>query len=288
MLLARTSHTRGHTNCKGITCFRLQLSLLVRLLISLTQVRTMQPIYTICDLHAPSISTMVKQLGSTVLRMPSGAPTPSWARSLHVPTFYKLRLLKLTQFEKLLFLDNDVIVQKNVDALLSDVPAPAMVFQAIAQGLNSGVMLLRPDAQLAQRAEQLLLSPHNRTRDGGDQEVWELLWVGAEVHELPITYNARVYLRIVETDWVPRAAIVHTVDRWWNSTLAAPAWQAIGQFCRGINTSAGAAIISGQLSLPESKISTEHDMTASEWLAGCAKFLDSHLFRTSQLVSGIR
>ena len=144
LLWTRSSKTKGANGCRGLVCYEMQLSLLARLLHSLAAVHTKVPIHTIVDVQTPAITKVLVRLGTKLLPLPGGAPTPH-GQPYHAPTFGKLRLLKLVHFKRILFFDNDIIVRQNVDQLLLHGPAPAVVFQVLAQGLNSGVMLLRPD-----------------------------------------------------------------------------------------------------------------------------------------------
>ena len=61
----------------------------------------------------------------------------------------------------------------------------------------------------------MLAAPRNRTRDGGDQELWELAWRGRTVYELPLKFNARLYIPIAERKWGPKVVAFHSVDREW-------------------------------------------------------------------------
>ena len=215
MLLMRNGkQSRGANGCSALRCFEMQLGLLVRLLRSLASVRTTVPIQTLVDPHTPAVASLLEGLGIAILPLPTGPLAPAWASPYHAPTFAKLRLLRLHQFEKVLFLDNDVNASRNLDELLLHGPTPAMVFQVLAQGLNSGVMLLAPDASLADRADALMRATRNRTRDGGDQEVWELLWASTRtvVYELPLAFNTRPFIRLTRGA-ASGVLAYHSVDR---------------------------------------------------------------------------
>ena len=121
---------------------------------------------------------------------------PSWATPYHNGSFAKLGILRLTQFDKILFLDSDCQVVRNVDHLVT-LPTPAFAFHAPDKGLNSGVMVVSPDSKMADLALRLLNEPHlpgGLSRHGGsDQEAWVALFSMRQqhVHELPSGYNFR-------------------------------------------------------------------------------------------------
>lgn len=78
-------------------------------------------------------------------------------------TFVKLRLLELTQFSRVIFLDNDVQVLRSIDFLANPavVEAPAVAFSQpdsaqVQGGINSGVMVLEPSRAAAARLFALM------------------------------------------------------------------------------------------------------------------------------------
>lgn len=93
-----------------------------------------------------------------VLPLPADGLLPEWAaRQQHhwAHTFDKLWLFGLEQFTKLVYLDSDMVVLQNIDDLFE---APHMA--AVDAGrlvhrdwnrLNSGLMVIEPQAQLPQR-----------------------------------------------------------------------------------------------------------------------------------------
>ena len=170
----------------------------------------------ICRLPTPSpteshviTQARLRKLGANILAVTNDFMPPIWAAPYHRGTFSKLAVLRLTAFEKVIFLDNDCQVIRNIDHL-ADAPTPSFAFHAPDLGLNTGVMVISPDLQLAQQALDLLKrqvlpsSPvHGNPRTGmsrpvqqqgaSDQEVWVALFNlrHLRVHELPSGYNFR-------------------------------------------------------------------------------------------------
>lgn len=119
-------------------------------------------------------------------------------------TFVKLRVLSLTQFERVLLLDNDCIVMRNLDHLASRaaVPTPALVSSSQGGGtsamMNSGMMVLTPNRTEYARMVVLMASIERAHANGqrakyplvdhGDQAVWHNFY--HRFHELPAAYNA--------------------------------------------------------------------------------------------------
>ncbi len=97
-------------------------------------------------------------------------------------TFDKLLVWELTQFEKLVFLDSDMLVLHNVDELFEREPFSAVVAGASMPGnedwkdLNSGLMVIEPDENVAEalleHIEPTVEEFHARGRMAvGDQDV---------------------------------------------------------------------------------------------------------------------
>ena len=105
---------------------------LMRLLLSLRAVGTTVPIHILAS--GERYPDVEAKLGArfNVTFLTSDAPpvvVPEWASKWARGSFAKLRALSLTQYDKLLVLDNDNIVLKNVDHLLApSMPTPSAVF----------------------------------------------------------------------------------------------------------------------------------------------------------------
>jgi glycogenin len=106
----------------------------------------------------PAAEASLLQPGILVRRMPESIPIPlqmiegngHWG-----PTFYKIYLFGLIEFSKLVYVDSDMMVLSNIDELfdkphMSSVPAGRLVHPEWHR-LNSGIMVIEPQAELADR-----------------------------------------------------------------------------------------------------------------------------------------
>ena len=153
------------------------------------------------------------RLGVRVLPLPPLEPPAASARRdvRMAKTFVKLHLFSLTQFERVVALDVDIIVRRNIDHLFSAaVRAPAAVLDShwadrgVMQGragghttarggppvfpFNSGLLVLTPSARL--HARMLATVNELPSYDAGDQGFLASFF-GREVgpwHELPRRY----------------------------------------------------------------------------------------------------
>ena len=167
-------------------------------------------------------------LGVHVTEMAPVRP-PTWASSFHKQTFNKLGALNATQFEKVVLMDNDMVMLRNIDGLVN-APAPAAVFhpglckETKKCEFNSGLMVLQPSAAEAAKVTDLLETMGKRfshDADGGDQEVWSAFYKN-NMNELPISYNAHRALLMDDAEWrsvhvIHAMALMEPVKR-------SPAW----------------------------------------------------------------
>ena len=97
-------------------------------------------------------------------------------------TFDKLLIWELKQFEKLVFLDSDMMVLRNIDSLFDCPPFSAVSAdcsfpgnEGWAGGLNSGLMVIEPDMNVAEQLCSLIPNVvekyRNRDASVGDQDV---------------------------------------------------------------------------------------------------------------------
>ena len=94
----------------------LQFKMLGTLLRTLTLVGTTLPRYTMVTSRYLKYEAYLARLGTVVLPVRLVTP-PAWGSRLHAGTFSKLRALSLTQFETVIFLDNDQQAVRNIDHL---------------------------------------------------------------------------------------------------------------------------------------------------------------------------
>lgn len=106
-------------------------------------------------------------------------------------TFTKLRAFDLAEFDKIVFVDADTVVLRNVDELFERPAIAAAPDFFMPDRFNSGVMVIEPSHELFGRLHgSLLASP---SYDGGDQGVLNAYWPGwwsmPVEHRLEARYN---------------------------------------------------------------------------------------------------
>ncbi|MDB5890091.1 MAG: hypothetical protein JWP47_922 [Polaromonas sp.] len=120
----------------------------------------------------------LRQHGLHSLRLPDIALFPQLpAQKGHhwTHTFDKLHLLGLAEFEKLVYLDSDMMVMGNIDELfdkphMSAVAAGRLVHSDWT-GLNSGLMVIEPEASLPEKVGKLIQPALERARQAGRTEI---------------------------------------------------------------------------------------------------------------------
>jgi glycogenin len=124
---------------------------------SLKRTGTPYPFATAVSAHiAPSIDPILERAGIIVRRIPESTAIPKemiennghWGH-----TFDKVHLFGLHEFEKLVYVDSDMIVLANMDELfdkphMSAVPAGVLVHKDWTR-LNGGLLVIEPEEQLA-------------------------------------------------------------------------------------------------------------------------------------------
>lgn len=126
--------------------------------------------------------------------------------------FCKLRLWELTRFERVLFIDADAIVVRDVSKLFDypEFAAAPNLYESLADmhRLNSGVFVAKPDARTFDRMLQRLDQPDVfwRRTDQTFLETYFQDW-----HGLPYTFNALqyIYFNLPELWHWPSIRIVH-------------------------------------------------------------------------------
>lgn len=176
---------------------------------SMDKVNTQYPMYVVVpDTAEPSLTDKIKKLGLSVIALPNldvdwklitQNPSERWNS-----TFFKLQIFTLTQFEKIVFIDLDMIVMGNIDDLFQ---MPHM--SGVAAGncahpdwtrLNSGLMVIEPNLELY---HQLIACLPDACRERleigagfGDQDVINYQYKNWWDHKelvLPEIYNAVTY-----------------------------------------------------------------------------------------------
>eukprot|EP00316_Scyphosphaera_apsteinii_P016445 CAMPEP_0119300642 /NCGR_PEP_ID=MMETSP1333-20130426/2562_1 /TAXON_ID=418940 /ORGANISM="Scyphosphaera apsteinii, Strain RCC1455" /LENGTH=374 /DNA_ID=CAMNT_0007302485 /DNA_START=27 /DNA_END=1151 /DNA_ORIENTATION=+ len=170
------------------------MRLITRLVVSLNAVGTQIPIHFFpSGYRHPAYEGQLTSLGVNVSSlMEQPVLVPSWANQHHRGSFSKLRVLALTQHERVILLDQDQVVLRNIDHL-SGAPTPSGVFHYVCEPmteLNSGLMVLQPNKTLYNRIfhdPDYMESIVPLSTDQGDQSVWRAVLPFA--FALPMGYN---------------------------------------------------------------------------------------------------
>ena len=131
---------------------------------SLKQVKAIPPLIVGLSASLPAeAETLLESRAIHFLRLPSDSPLPPMpGQTEHhwTNTFDKIYFFGLTQFKKIVYLDSDMIVLNNIDELfekphMSAVAAGRLV-HADWTRLNSGLMVIEPEAGLPSRIAKML------------------------------------------------------------------------------------------------------------------------------------
>ena len=209
----------------------------MRCILSLRRVNTTLPIRLLVGGERDvNVETAIASHGVHVApsTLVSAAPlAPVWASPWMRGTFAKLAALTLSQYRRVVILDSDTIVVRNIDHLSGAPPPLAAYFHfhngftcpqhataadgpagECARGvLNSGVLSLQPSVERFARA-QLLLADESTMRDEGrwetsDQRLWHALYADG-VHELPFGYNANADANLSRGEWA-KVHVLHDI-----------------------------------------------------------------------------
>ena len=159
--------------------------LLLRCILSLRRVSTALPIHLLVSGERDGErEAVILRQGVQIDPMPSMPAAPAWSSAWMRGTFNKFSALALTQYRRVILLDSDCIVVRNIDHLSGAPPPLAAYFHfdlgstcpqaragSCARGvLNSGVLALQPDTARLESAHRLFVS--NATVDHSEG-VWE-------------------------------------------------------------------------------------------------------------------
>lgn len=158
---------------------------------------------------------------------PIGNPASDMLLPRFANVFTKLRAWELTEYRKVVFLDGDTVVLRNIDDLFDRPSLAAAPDFLLPDRFNSGVMVLDPSrAELATMLERL---PELGSYDGGDQGFLNEIvdWYALPpAHRLPAAYNTPQFLfqfiaahRVLRDRLLAEIKIVHyTLQKPWRST----------------------------------------------------------------------
>ena len=217
--------------------------LVLRCVLSLRRVNTTLPVVLLVsgerDAAFEALLANDPQLGVRIEPVASWATLrpPPWSSPWMRGTFAKFSALSLSQYRRVIVLDSDTLVVKNVDHLSNAPPPIAGYFhfefgytcpqqdveQALVQSaaycdqgiLNSGVLALQPDPSRLETARKLLFAGDGSTLgDAGglwetsDQRLWHALYARETIYELPFGYNANADANLTRASWAD-VSILH-------------------------------------------------------------------------------
>lgn len=164
---------------------------------SLRQVDAAYPLQVAVSTSIPAhVDTLLQQKGMAVIRLPASIDIPAvfQEKSGHWShTFDKLHLFGLTAFEKLVYLDSDMMVLANIDELfdkphMSAVAAGRMVHPTWRR-LNSGLMVIEPEADLPEKMAATLQKAITEVQAMGSQYLGDQDIINAYYNEWPNLKN---------------------------------------------------------------------------------------------------
>lgn len=114
-------------------------------------------------------------------------------------TFDKLNVFSLTQFEKIVFLDSDLYIRKNIDILFEKENMSAVIDKYeemdISENwikLTSGVMVITPETNMTEKLKKIMLRMAKERKVIGDQDIlqeYDLEWENKKQLHLDNKYN---------------------------------------------------------------------------------------------------
>lgn len=125
-------------------------------------------------------------------------------------TFDKLNIFSLVEYEKIVYLDVDVLILENIDSLF-DYPTPSMCYDRpwFNDRFNSGIMVITPNTS---DYEQLLKLNDEQTANIGDQDLLNKYFKG-KINPLPDNYNI---MRTLTDEKNAITTIFHPVGKYIN------------------------------------------------------------------------
>lgn len=228
-------HVRPQWSRLPIVQWRAQARRVVELAANLRSVNASLPLHCLLSGRNQSAvnGTIVRLLQQGVRFHTTEPPVPAWASRMHQASFAKLALINAS-FQlgvRLVYLDTDVLLLRNIDHLASALPPHALgvTFRADHELVNSGVLSLHVSSRARLHAAWSLMAKALAHRpwqscsgDGSDQQAW-IYFLGRTTErllELPMSYN--LYPSQVEqhadTRWYLLASEVCTLSVPWLSS----------------------------------------------------------------------
>lgn len=179
----------AHSLCRVLSCYPLYV------VVPIEMEKILTPLFSPYGIHVISITSLHID-PSLVARSVVTDTLNYWEN-----TFFKLQVSKLQQFRKVVLLDADMIVVKNIDHLFQSPHMSAVAAGQIKHShwvqLNSGLMVVVPDSQFEQLLSDNIHSAFSsllaENRSFGDQDIFNFCypnWPAENDLHLPETYNA--------------------------------------------------------------------------------------------------
>jgi glycogenin glucosyltransferase len=162
---------------------------------SLRQVKASYPLCVAVSSNIPdSVDELLREKGLHIIRLPPSMDIPEelkkksghWGN-----TFDKIHLFSLENFEKLVYLDSDMMVLANIDELFDK---PHM--SAVAAGrtvnpnwerLNSGLMVIEPEPQLSEKIAATLGKAIRDLGSNGNESIGDQDLINAYYPDWPFS-----------------------------------------------------------------------------------------------------
>lgn len=230
--------------------FDREVSRVSHFLRSARRVNTTLPIFVVvaADHRDRAAEAALEALGARVLPAPVVAP-PRWASPFHRLSFNRISALSFTQFDRVVVLDNDMVLGSNIDAL-GHAEAPGLVWHPACKwmlhcgefaAVTGGLFVLAPSAAEharalrhldgmyarysihpndskawtndvnAQRPVCSLLGRSRYRYDGSDQEFWRSFYAFSRPYNLPIEFHATSWVRMPRAEW-ERVRVLHLIS----------------------------------------------------------------------------
>ena len=223
---ANRSRLRFFYGSNAPKLYHSQLGLAVRSMVSLRASGTTLPIALLASglRSAAAERWLTDALGVRIIDQAPPVETPAWGSKWAKGSFAKLRVLALTEFERVVLLDTDTIAFASLDHLASTaVTPPAVTFGWKCyprRELRVALMVLRPNEADWGRARELMqrnsasVNVHTLSNsasvaiydDLGEGSVWRHLY--SRVYELPAGYAALRCSDFSVEEW-PRVRVLH-------------------------------------------------------------------------------
>ena len=164
---------------------------------------------------------ILQKAGAGILPVPH-ILSPAWASKWHRLSFNKIAALSMTQFDRVIVVDNDVALLRNMDHLSYATSVPAATFHITLGPLarktrcavTSGLLVLQPSVNNFQIAMRILnnMSYDRQIYDGGDEEFWHAYFRYTNLlYELPMRYHTHRLVSMPIGDW-HRVHMLHLIN----------------------------------------------------------------------------